>query len=66
VEIQAKDRLVMVTNGVTRVMNDDLLGRLSSITENDAEMSAHVVNAASTLGTKDDATCVSVSFAPTR
>ena len=61
-ELQPKDRLVLVTNGVTRVLKDDLLSRLRCITENDEEMAAHVVSASSTLGTKDDATCVSVSF----
>lgn len=60
--IQPNDRLLMVTNGVTRVIKDSLLARLNSITENDTEMTEHVINAASTLGTKDDATCLCVSF----
>lgn len=62
-ELQANDRLLLVTNGVTRVLKDGLFGRLNSITEDDQDLATHVVNAASTLGTKDDATCVSVSFA---
>ena len=64
-QIQTGDRLLLVSNGVTRVVKDGLLGRLNSVTEDDAEMSEHVINAASTLGTKDDATCISVSFSAT-
>ncbi len=62
VELRHADRLVLVTNGVTRVLTDGLLARLCATSESVGEVSANVVNAARTLRTKDDATCVAVSF----
>jgi len=61
-EIQAADRLILVSNGMTRVVNDGLIGRLGTITKSATATTASVVNAALTLRTTDDATCVTVSF----
>ncbi|MCA9120181.1 MAG: serine/threonine-protein phosphatase [Planctomycetaceae bacterium] len=61
--LQPNDRVLLLTNGVTRMLKDELLGRINRITVNDTEMTEHVLNAAATLGTKDDATCLSISLA---
>lgn len=62
VEIQPADRLVLVTNGITRVLKDGLLGRLGATSEDASATASNMVNAALTLRTQDDATCVAVSF----
>ena len=61
-EIRDTDRLVLVTNGITRVLKDGLIGRLSTISENALATVTNVVNAALSLKTGDDATCLAVSF----
>ena len=61
-EIQRSDRLILVTNGITRVVKDSLIGRLGPSTEKVVATATNVVNAALALGTMDDATCLAVSF----
>ena len=61
-ELRHGDRLVLVTNGITRVVKDGLLGRLGNKAENVVATATNVVNSALALGTADDATCVAVSF----
>ena len=60
--IQHSDRLILVTNGITRVVKDGLIGRLAANTKAVAATATNVVNAALALRTADDATCVAVSF----
>ncbi|MDP6557722.1 MAG: serine/threonine-protein phosphatase [Pirellulaceae bacterium] len=61
-EIQRSDRLILVTNGITRVVKDGLIGRLAANTENVVATATNVVNTALALRTADDATCLAMSF----
>jgi len=62
-ELRPSDRLILVTNGITRVVRDGLIGRLDATNENAVGTATNVVSDALALGTTDDATCVAASFA---
>ena len=55
---------MLVTNGVTRVVKDQLIGRLGFDSPSADAAATNIVNAALALKTTDDATCLAVSFSP--
>jgi protein phosphatase len=61
-DIREADRLLLVTDGLTDVLEDEFLLRVLEIASQPAEAVAALIMAAASENTRDDATCLTVFF----
>ncbi len=63
IRLEAGDRALFVTDGVTKVFDRHALAELAAITDTPAQIARAITTAAAAAGSTDDITCIAMHFA---